>query len=466
VKTRTHYDEAVADRADTVIADAIDALLIGRCPITLGEEQFSVVVVAAPAGAGKSFFVCSVAEAAVAAHPDDRATVLIGTPTNDQAHALVRSLALRLPSYTVAFVPARNRNLPADIVGLPNIVEIAAADAHHYQVVVGTLDKLGDAHGRGDLTPGFRYLCVDEAYQAHSAHYYGIAGLASRHLLVGDPGQLDPFTTMDDPDRWRGLAEDPTQTAVGVVRRNHPQVPVFRLPITRRLPPSAVPMVRAFYPGHPFDSWTTSAARSLRLLPGTDRGSDGPIDATLDAAASAGWGYLRLPNTPVLTADPMSIEVITRLAVRLSDRRGETRCERTRGAWTVLGDGRIAVAVSHNDQKDHLRASLDAAGLADVKVDTANKLQGLEFDLLIAWHPLAGLPEADGFHLDPGRLCVMLTRHRHACVVVGRADDVELIDAVPPPSDAWIGHNPDPEVDGWFAQRLVFDQLARHAIDL
>src|SRR5262245_48964871 len=38
-------------------------------------------------------------------------------------------------------------------------------------------------------------------------------------------------------------------------------------------------------------------------------------------------------------------------------------------------------------------------------VETANKLQGLEFEVAFVWHPLAGLPEADGFHLDPGRLC-------------------------------------------------------------
>lgn len=121
--------------------------------------------------------------------------------------------------------------------------------------------------------------------------------------------------------------------------------------------------------------------------------------------------------------------------------------------------------MSHNDQKDYLRVALDGVGLDHVRVDTANKLQGLEYDLLIAWHPFAGLPDADGFHLDPGRLCVMLTRHSHACVVVGHAADVELIDALLPASGAWLGHDPDHEVDGRFAHRLVFDRLAAHAVD-
>src|SRR6202011_4357371 len=91
---------------------------------------------------------------------------------------------------------------------------------------------------------------------------------------------------------------------------------------------------------------------------------------------------------------------------------------------------RIAISVSHNDQKDLLRVHLDEQGLDDVRVDTANKLQGLEYDLTIAWHPLAGLAEPDRFHLEPGRMCVMTTRHRHACIVVGRRSDTTLLDGV------------------------------------
>ena len=85
--------------------------------------------------------------------------------------------------------------------------------------------------------------------------------------------------------------------------------------------------------------------------------------------------------------------------------RGPTvRDERTGDRAVQLVPERVAVAVSHRDQKDHLRSTLDDAGLAAVRVDTANKLQGLEYDLVVAWHPLAGLPDSDGFHLDPGRL--------------------------------------------------------------
>ena len=99
-------------------------------------------------------------------------------------------------------------------------------------------------------------------------------------------------------------------------------------------------------------------------------------------------------------------------------------------------------------------------GLGNVVVETANKLQGLEFEVVFIWHPLAGLPEADGFHLDPGRLCVLLTRHRQACILVGRVGDRELLkDQIPPPTEAYLGWDPDPVLDGWEVHRDVFAAL-------
>jgi hypothetical protein len=101
-----------------------------------------------------------------------------------------------------------------------------------------------------------------------------------------------------------------------------------------------------------------------------------------------------------------------------------------------------------------------AQGIGGVVVETANQLQGLEFDVVVAWHPLASLPEPDGFHLDPGRLCVLLTRHCHACVVAGRAGDDELLNDQPPlPTPSYLGWDPDPVLDGWEVHRQVFAAL-------
>jgi hypothetical protein len=92
-------------------------------------------------------------------------------------------------------------------------------------------------------------------------------------------------------------------------------------------------------------------------------------------------------------------------------------------------------------------------------VDTANKLQGREFDFCVCWHPMAGLDEADEFHLESGRLCVMCTRHRHACVVIGRAGDRELVEGPPPATPAWPGAELDHILSGWEVQQNVFAKL-------
>ncbi|MFZ6005763.1 MAG: hypothetical protein ACOYXM_17705 [Actinomycetota bacterium] len=462
--SKRFYDAVVADAADAVIAAAIHDLLRGEPSIMIGESKHHVVVVAAPAGAGKSYFCGTVVEELCAAHPRVGALALVCSPTNDQAWDLAANLARRLPHERIALMPASSKTPPEALTTLPNVEVVKAEDAAGERIVVATLDKTADAHGRGSLTAHFKYLLMDEAYQGSSAQYYCVAALADRHLLVGDPGQIMPFTTMPDPDRWRGLLEDPVSSAVTVLLRHHPRVP-YRLPITRRLPPSAVPVCASFYPDHRFGAWVTESARRLELAAGHKRGHRAVIDQVADLAASTGWAWVRLPERAVLSADPDSIQVIADVVTGLLDRSPNVSCERVPKAGPLQHD-RIAISVSHNDQKDLLRVHFDDLGLADVRIDTANKLQGLEFDLTVAWHPLAGLSETDRFHLEPGRMCVMTTRHRHACIVVGRKSDADLLDGVPPAADAWGDGEMDPEVEGWFAHRATFDQLERVAVDI
>lgn len=272
---------------------------------------------------------------------------------------------------------------------------------------------------------------------------------------------------MPDADRWRGLAEDPVATAVAVVSRNHRQsVPVYRLPVTRRLPAHAIHVVRSFYPGHDFGAWTLPGVRQLGLTRALSRGPTLDFDKALDTAVRTGWAYLRQPDSAVLTADPATAERITAITERMFARGATVADERTGGRAVELTPDRVGVIVSHRSQAALIRLHLDRLGLGDVRVETANKTQGLEYDVTIAWHPLAGLLTPDTFHLDPGRLAVMLTRHRHACLVVGRAADEDLVDAVPPPAPSYLDQTADPAVDGWFAHRAVFDALRDSTLDV
>ncbi len=165
----------------------------------------------------------------------------------------------------------------------------------------------------------------------------------------------------------------------------------------------------------------------------------------------------------MLTADPATAGVIVDLVTRLLARGARATCENRTG-FEALRPTDVAVGVSHNDQKDLLRALLDHAGLQSIVVDTANRLQGLTYEVIVAWHPLAGAAVTDAFHLDPGRLCVLLTRHRQACIVVGRDTDRALLDGVPPATPGYLGWDPDPVLDGWDAHESVFNLLDPHRV--
>lgn len=443
------YDESAVAAADATIDVAISDLLDGP-----GTRRG--VVVPAPAGAGKTRLVVTAVERARAIGR----RVAVATPTNDQAFGLVRTISnihcAGGSGRKVTFVPANEMNLPDSIRSLPGVQQAKAKDANHDDLIVGTLSKLGDAFARGDLEP-FDLLLVDEAYQADSAKYYAVGGLAPIHLLVGDAGQINPFATIADPGRWRGLPEDPLQTAVGVLLRNHPSTPVHGLPITRRLDPRAAAVARLFYPDLSVNAAVLPGVRELQLGKGPT--ADRRLDRILDLSARSGWAQVELPRAAVLQTDPEAVVLIADLVERLFDRNPRVRCERNRTP-TALTAEKVAVGVCHNDQKDQLTAALAERGLDNVVVETANKLQGLEFEVVVVWHPLSGLPEADEFHLDSGRLCVLLTRHRQACIVVGWAGDSDLLDdRPPPPTAAYLGHDIDPLLDGWAVHEAVYAAL-------
>jgi superfamily I DNA and/or RNA helicase len=120
--------------------------------------------------------------------------------------------------------------------------------------------------------------------------------------------------------------------------------------------------------------------------------------------------------------------------------------------------GRIAIGTAHRDQAHAIRARLGPLAARGVVVDTANRLQGREFDLTIVLHPLSGRRGATAFHLEAGRLCVLTTRHRHACVVVARAGIPELLDAHPHSDPVHI-NVPAKFPDGWAANHAVMAHL-------
>jgi superfamily I DNA and/or RNA helicase len=83
--------------------------------------------------------------------------------------------------------------------------------------------------------------------------------------------------------------------------------------------------------------------------------------------------------------------------------------------------------------------------LKGVRVDTPERWQGLERELMIMVHPLSGVVDPSSFDLETGRLCVMASRHRGGLVVVSRDHVGESLEEVTPSADQAVGQ---PDVNG------------------
>lgn len=127
---------------------------------------------------------------------------------------------------------------------------------------------------------------------------------------------------------------------------------------------------------------------------------------------------------------------------------------------------------SGRDHPHTAQANLVVAALEDAHVDkselsvsTTNKVQGREFALTVAWHPFAGLDRCDRVLPSPDRLCIVLSRHLHACIVVGRAGTADILLEHPVSDDLVIG-GPEPQVDGVTPHHHILEHLSLHRMPL
>ena len=418
-------------------------------------------VVDSPPGAGKSTLVVKAARELVGAGE----RLMIVAQTNSQVDDLVDRLATADPALTVGRLHGSDAAPDPIALQHPNVLpSTKAADLLGQSVVVSTAAKWQWVK---DVDP-WRHAIVDEAYQMRSDALLAVARLFERALFVGDPGQLDPFTIVGT-DQWAGLSYDPSSSAVVTLLAHNPRIVPHRLPVSWRLPASAAPLISAaFYPYAPFRSGTGPGDRQLRLQDagaGVSPGAGSAADRVIDIAAESGWGLLELPARHTVRTDPEAVHAVAQVVRRLLDRRSS--CISERGATPLTAD-RIAVGTAHRDQAAAVRAALaglsvPTSGAGSVTVDTANRLQGREYDVTVVLHPLSGRPDATAFHLETGRLCVLASRHRHACIVVARAGIAELLDEHPSTEPVRLGVTVK-FPDGWEANHAVLAHLSEHRV--
>jgi hypothetical protein len=412
----------------------------------LGGAAHRAIVVDSPPGAGKSTLVVRAARHLASAGEH----LMVVAQTNEQVDDLVDRLATADSELMVGRLASASYRPSARVERHAQVsVATKATDLHGHPVIISTADKWATLNDGA-----WPWAIVDEAYQMRSDKLLRIAGRFDRALFVGDPGQIDPFSTVET-ERWTGLPWNPMDSAVTVLRNHNPETPVHRLPVSWRLPASAAPVIaEAFYPFTGFRSGTAEGDRRLELTAGGLRTG---YDRTLEMAADSGWAFHELPERHAVRTDRDAVRAIAVLVTRLLQRGPFSHSEL--GTRPVTPD-RIAVGAVHRDQV----TAIKMAGVPpEVTVDTANRLQGREYDVTFVLHPLSGRRDATQFHLEAGRLCVLTSRHRHACVVVGRAGIAELLDQHPSTEPVQL-NVPVKFPDGWEANQAVLAHLAKYRI--
>ena len=124
----------------------------------------------------------------------------------------------------------------------------------------------------------------------------------------------------------------------------------------------------------------------------------------------------------------------------------------------------IGVVVFHREQVSAVRKGLGPT-LRDVHVETANRFQGIERKVVVALHPLSGKFRPNEFAAEAGRMCVAISRHRVACIMVGRDGVRKVLERLVPDDGRYLGQVGDPFFDGWQAHAKLCTALEnRNAI--
>jgi hypothetical protein len=375
---------------------------------------------------------------------------MVVTQTNEQSFDVARRFAMRYPSLETTLIASNELAVPRSLEQIFNlrVVRQEGNLPSGRCVTIANAWKWTWAQNQRS----FDLQIVDEAFQLPDYRFHQIAGLAQRVVLVGDPGQIRPVITCET-ERWKTDPTGPHVPAPHALTERHPWVMRMALPVSRRLVPDTVAIVQpAFYPDLPFQALSAPGERALTAGPGGSDQFDRIIDLALDGMSIVG---LRMPALVTGPADPEMADSIAEVICRLFERRAtivDSLAERP----LMPKDGGVVCA--HVVQVAAVRERLPAEW-REVLIETADRFQGLERPVILVHHPLSGRADASEFHLDAGRLCVMLSRHRVACVVVYRDGITETLQKYVPAGDRVLGIAGDAEFEGWRAHSRIMGEL-------
>jgi hypothetical protein len=415
---------------------------------TLQDER-AVVIVRAPPGSGKTYLLSRVVQALSKA----KRRVVIAAQTNAQADDICRRLSeppFKLSAYRFVRSDAGMDEAVHGVTAVSSFDDLPRGPC----IVVGTSAKWGFTQ----IKQPFDVLLVDEAWQMQWSQFVPLGRIASRFVLIGDPGQIPPVVAVDS-SRWETTHIPPHLPAPEIIcaepavaKDVHPIQ--LRLPASRRLPADAVSILQPFY-DFEFKAWALPDERAVL----TARGGKEPVDRAIDLLTNGSVAAVTNPTVDDLPPSDMDNDVAdlaVRIAVRLLERKASVRLhDGDEKADRKLTPSDIAMVATHRVMNELLeRRVRRSASLNGIRVDTPERWQGLQRLITIAVHPLSGVLRPSSFDLETGRLCVMASRHQGGLLVVGRNHIGETLERLIVAADQPIGR-PDVAGRGHF-QHLAF----------
>jgi hypothetical protein len=405
----------------------------------------------APPGAGKTYLIETVVSIAVLEYG---MRVAVVTPRRAQAADLARRIRTAFVSIRVELL-TRKGDVPNPALSALGVITLDTTRALNGGpgLVTSTVDKFAASYEQLS-SAGFDMIIFDEAYQVTLAKALPLLALAPQIIMVGDPGQLEPFTEFA-VERFDAADIGVHHSLPRVIGQQNPDVPTRKLRVTRRLPPDSVPYVQeAFYPTMPFTATATSEERRVAFrAAGMGDGIGIALDKIADGASIV---MLTLPAVARdLTVDTELSDLAVEIAQRLTVRQA---------TWVARNElvtaDKMMYLDTHRASETETELRLLAAPIGRLGFrGTPEVMQGLEAPVVIARHPLSGLSAASGFDLTPGRLCVMLSRHQLACILLTRAHLPELLDAYEHDCGVRLAGGTDDIWNGFNAHRSIYRKL-------
>lgn len=409
-------------------------------------SERSVVVVESPPGAGKTGTLITVALHALKAGK----SVGIIAQTNSQADDICRRIAERRPGRPLYRFLGKGKQMESPVQGCQQVDSVDDM-ADGPRIVVGVTAKWALV----ERAPQIDVALVDEAWQMAMVNFIPLLRHCDRFVMIGDPGQIAPVIPVPT-QKWDVSRAPPHRAAPEVLVQSMGLRPL-QLPATWRLPEETARLVQSFY-DFKFESAAVAGERALRFEAGGKSGAADDVDRAIERLQDRSISSLFLPM-PTHGVPPMDDPAVAGACVAVVRRALERRAtaitlDRGNGAEERLRPEDIGVAVTHKVLMQRISGLLQAEGIGGVKVDTAERWQGLERKLMVVVHPLSSTPDPDvEFDLETGRLCVMASRHQHGMVVVSRDHLRDTLENLMPPATQPLGR-PDESSRSLRAHRM------------